>query len=62
MKNEYILWAVKIGEADFMEQVITTNYDRRNDAIEWAKNNGFDRFREVEIDLTVKPNFINTIN
>ena len=42
MKNEYILWAVKIGEADFMEQVITTNYDRRNDAIEWAKNNGFD--------------------
>lgn len=62
MKQETILWAVKIGEPDYCEQIITTDANKIEAAKVWASLNGFDRFRISVIDLNTQPNFINTIN
>jgi hypothetical protein len=53
---------VKIGEADYMEQIITKDPAKFEDAKIWASNNGFDRFRISEINLDEKPDFFKTIN
>ena len=45
-----ILWAVKIGDEDWEEQVITEYEDRIPSAAEWAVANGFDRLRIAVID------------
>ena len=42
---ETILWAVKIGDEDWQEQIITTNANAIDKATKWAIENGFDRFR-----------------
>ena len=52
-----VLWATKIGDADWMEQVITEHTERIESASAWAKANGFDRLRVAEIDLGVAPSF-----
>ena len=62
MKQETILFAVKIGEADYLEQVITTDPKKIEAAKVWAMSNGFDRLRVAIINLNTQPNFINTIN
>lgn len=43
-----MLWAVKIGEPDYVEQIITTAAERITAAREWAIANDFDRFRVAE--------------
>ena len=59
-----VLWAVKIGEPDYMAQLIT---EHGNDpkileaAKAWATANNFDRMRVDVIDLTQPPDFIGTI-
>jgi hypothetical protein len=56
-----ILWAVKIGDPDYLEQVITEDEKKIDAAKQWATNNGFDRFRIAEID-SEKPDFVGTID
>lgn len=56
-----ILYAVKIGSPDYMEELITDREERIEKAKVWAKENGFDRLRVTEINLGDKPDFINTI-
>ena len=61
MKQENILWAVKIGDPDYMEVIITTDSSKIEAAKKWAIENGFDRFRTSTIDNTY-PDFIGAIN
>ena len=58
---EKVLFAVKIGEADWKEVMLTNKEERFEDAQKWGKENGFDRFRIAEIDITKKPDFTKTI-
>lgn len=44
-----ILFAVKVGEPDYAEQLITEVESRIPAASEWAKSPGFDRLRVAEI-------------
>ena len=55
-----ILWAVKKGEPDYNEQIITENEERIEDAKKWATENGFDRFRIQVLDLSTPPDFKKT--
>jgi len=59
---ETILYAVKKGQPKYMEEIITTNPEKIEEARKWAEKNGFDRFRIAKIDLGEKPDFIGTIN
>lgn len=52
-----ILFAVRVGNEDWREEVITEDEDRIEAAKEWASANGFDRFRVAEIDLDTPPKF-----
>lgn len=60
--TEYVLWAVKRGDEDWQEQIITTCRERRDAAKQWATQNGFDRFRECEVNLDTPPDFRSTLN
>ena len=51
-----VLWATKIGEPDYNEQLITENSSQIEDAKKWALANGFDRLRVLTIDNS-KPDF-----
>jgi hypothetical protein len=51
-----ILWATKIGEPDYNEQLITENPEHIENAKKWALANGFDRIRVSSIDNS-KPDF-----
>lgn len=57
-----VLWAVKKGEPDWNEQIITEKEERIEDAKKWATQNGFDRFRIATIDLKEKPDFKKTFD
>lgn len=57
-----VLFAVRKGDADWQEQLITEQPDKIQAASEWAKKNGFDRLRIADIDLSTKPDFTKTIN
>ena len=63
-KIEYILWGVEIGQPDYMEEILYTSdktIDVNNErVIEIFKD--YDRLRLSKVDLSQKPNFINTIN
>lgn len=61
MESFKILWAVKIGDPDYMEQIITENEEKIAAATAWAKANGFNRLRIATID-NKKPDFTKTIN
>lgn len=56
------LWATKIGDEDWQEQLITESEKDIPAASEWAKQNGFDRLRIAVIDLSTPPNFGKTVN
>jgi hypothetical protein len=56
-----VLFAVKENEPDYMEQLITEKEERFEGAKKWCKDNGFNRFRIAEIDMSKKPDFIKTI-
>jgi hypothetical protein len=55
-----VLFAVKIGEEDWEEQLITEVEGLIPEASEWAKNNGFDRLRVAVIDDSF-PDFAGTV-
>jgi GNAT superfamily N-acetyltransferase len=55
-----ILWAVKKGDPDWKEQVITENEEHIENAKKWATENGFDRFRIQVLDLSTPPDFKKT--
>ena len=58
-----ILFAVKIGDADWQEQLITEREDRIPAAKQWAEANGFDRLRVITVsDEPEAPDFAATVN
>lgn len=58
--RETVLFAVRKGEPDYNEVLITNNPDRIEDAKKWALANGFDRLRVSTIDMREKPDFRKT--
>lgn len=57
LKPETILYGVRIGSEDWQEEIITTNPSKIKEAQAWAEQNGFDRFRVANIDLSTPPDF-----
>ena len=60
--TERTLWAVRKGDEDWQEEVITSTTDAVHflKARKWAMDNGFDRLRESAFDGS-KPDFIKAI-
>ena len=67
-KKETLLYGCKIGDKDYMEEVLYAckGYVNEKELMEkgeqWAKNNGYDRLRIKIIDLSASPDFTKTIN
>ena len=59
--KELILWGIKKGDPDWMQEIITNDKRNFEKAKAWAKRNGFDRFRVAEIDTSKAPDFTNTL-
>jgi hypothetical protein len=63
MKNEYVLYATRIGDEDWQEALITTadvtpeGLAKLEKAKVWAKSNGFDRIRVTTFMPGEKPDF-----
>mgnify|MGYP003155004375 CR=1 FL=1 len=55
--KEKILYGTRKGQPDWKEEIITENEKHFRQAKNWAKKNGFDRFRVAIIDLREKPDF-----
>lgn len=55
------LFAVRVGQPDYMEELITDKAKLIEQAKEWALENGFDRLRIAVIDLDTPPDFTKTI-
>jgi hypothetical protein len=56
-----VLWATKIGDEDWQEELITEQPEQIEAASRWAIANGFDRLRVAEIDESVPPDFAGTV-
>lgn len=56
-----VLFATRVNQPDWEEQLITEYEERIPAAIEWAKNNGFDRIRIAVLDMSIKPDFSKTL-
>lgn len=56
-----VLFAVKKGDEDWQEQLITEQEERIESAKAWADSNGFDRFRVAEI-ADGPPDFVKIFN
>ena len=63
MKNK-ILWAVKKGDKDWQEQIITdtTSPEHLTNAKVWAVTNGFTRLRVSTMQYGNKPDFSRIFN
>jgi hypothetical protein len=57
-----ILWGTRQGAPDWDEELITEQADRIPEAMNWAQENGFDRFRIAIIDLDAPIDFSETLN
>ena len=57
MKNETVLYGVKIGDEDWQTVILSTRPETFAKVREMATRDGFDGFREVTIDLSQPPNF-----
>lgn len=63
-----LLYGVKVGDPDYMEEILYEcrgyiNIDElRAKGNAWANANGYDRLRISVVDLNVKPDFTKTIN
>ncbi len=68
MNKETLLYGCKIGEPNYMEEILYqckgyTNKDElMNKGKQWAENNGYDRLRISVINLSIPPNFTRTVN
>jgi len=66
--TETLLYGCKIGEPNYMEEILyeCKGYTNQDELLkkgqDWAKNNGYDRLRISVIDLSIAPNFIQAIN
>ena len=66
--TETLLYGCKIGEPNYMEEILyeCKGYTNQEELLkkgqEWAKNNGYDRLRISVTDLSIAPNFIQAIN
>jgi hypothetical protein len=66
--KETLLWGCKIDSPNYMEEILykCKGYVNKDELIkkgeEWAKQNGYDRLRIAEIDLSIAPNFKQSIN
>jgi hypothetical protein len=57
-----ILWAVKKGDEDWKEAVITEDYAKHPEAKEWAEREGYDRFRTSTWTEDNRPDFVAALN
>ena len=61
---ETLLYACKIGEPNYMEEILyqckgyTNEKDLMQKGKDWAEKNGYDRLRISKINLLEKPNFL----
>ena len=66
--TETLLYGCKIGEPNYMEEILYqckgyTNHDElMAKGKAWADKNGYDRLRISVVDLSTPPNFVKTIN
>lgn len=66
--KETLLYGCKIGEPNYMEEVLyeCKGYVNKEELMtkgqEWASKNGYDRLRIAVIDLSTPPDFTKTIN
>lgn len=62
-QKQYVYWATKKGDPDWMEDLIIESNEKLN--MEELKTildkKGYDRVRESIVDLREEPDFINTI-
>jgi len=62
--TETLLYACKIGEPNYMEEILyqckgyTNEKDLMQKGKDWAEKNGYDRLRISKINLLEKPNFL----
>jgi hypothetical protein len=56
-----LLYATKKGQPSYMEELLTDKEEQFEAAKNWAQQNGFDRFRVANCDLSEKPDFAKTI-
>jgi pyrroloquinoline quinone (PQQ) biosynthesis protein C len=61
MNTTKVLWATRIGEPSWKEQIITERAEHIEAASKWALANGFDRLR-VSVHDNSKPDFIGAIS
>jgi hypothetical protein len=57
-----VLFAVRIGNEDWQEELITEVEEQIGPAKAWAEANGFDRFRIADIDMSKPPDFAATVH
>ena len=57
-----VLWAVKIGEKDAYEELITDKKDKIEAAKRWAIQNGYHKFRIAKYEGNELPNFAGTVH
>ncbi len=66
--KETLLYGCKIGQPNYMEEIIyqckgwTNKEELMKKGEDCAAKNGYDRLRISVIDLSIKPDFTNTIN
>lgn len=56
-----VLFAVRTGNEDWQEELITEVPDKIAAASTWALANGFDRLRVATINLNKRPDFATTL-
>ena len=65
--KETLLYGCKIGQPDYMEEILyqCKGYVNKDEVMakgtQWAKDNGYDRIRISVIDLSTPPNFLQAI-
>ena len=66
--SETLLYGCKIGDPDYMEEILfqCKGYVNKEELLkkgsEWAKENNYDRLRISIVDLSIKPDFKKSIN
>jgi hypothetical protein len=66
--KETLLYGCKIGEPDYMEEILyqCKGYVNQDEVMAkgkaWAAKNGYDRLRISVVDLAIPPNFKKAIN
>jgi len=67
-QKETLLYGCKIGEPDYMEEILyqCRGYTNKEELLkkgkQWAEINNYDRLRVHVVDLGIAPNFKETIN